>query len=91
MTEQQFVKKVAQNIGILTDDVDVLAQVKARALGVVAYINNGGGNVQIATASEYEMLCVSLGVADILIQKMPEYSPGFIAMANQLQLVEKKV
>lgn len=86
MTEQEFVKRIARNIGILSEDADVLEQVKIRAMGVIGYINNGGGCVSIDTVNDYELLCISLGVADILIQKMPEYSPGFVAMATQIQL-----
>lgn len=86
MTTDEFVKKVAANIGIISDDPDVLAQVGIRALGVIGYINGGGGNVTIETITDYELLCVSLGTADILVQKLPQYSPGFMAMAMQLQL-----
>lgn len=86
MTEAELVERVAKTIGILTDDDDVLEQVKMRMYGTIGYINGGGGHLNISELSDYEILCISLGVADLLVQKLPDYSPGFAAMASQLML-----
>lgn len=86
MTKAEFIKRVALNTGYTTDNENVLATVETRAMGVMEFINKGGGRLSIETLTDYEILCISLGVADMLNQQGAEYSPGFIAMSQQLQL-----
>ncbi|MGN1090571.1 MAG: hypothetical protein ACI4Q6_09255 [Huintestinicola sp.] len=90
MTEAEFIKKVMKNIGITTTDDDVLAQIRARALTVADIINRGGADINILEATETEILCISLGVQDLL-DKKPEYSEGFLGLMHTLQSTAKAV
>lgn len=86
MTENEFLEGVRTAAGIITDDSDVLNQLRIKTLAVMHYINHGGGNITIENATEYEIQAIALGVNDLLNQNGCEFSEGFEAMASQIQL-----
>ena len=86
MTEERFLELVRAAAGIITDDDDVITQLRIKTLAVMHYINRGGGNISPETATEYEIQAIALGVNDLLNQNGCEYSEGFKAMAAQIQL-----
>ena len=86
MTEERFLELVRAAAGIITDDDDVITQLRIKTLAVMHYINRGGGNISPETATEYEIQAIALGVNDLLNQNGCEYSEGFKAMAEQIQL-----
>ena len=86
MTENEFFEKVRIAAGIITDDSDVTNQLKIKTIAVMHYINHGGGNISPENATEYEIQSIALGVNDLLNQNGSEFSKGFKAMAEQIQL-----
>ena len=86
MTEERFLELVRAAAGIITDDDDVITQLRIKTLAVMHYINRGGGNISPETATEYEIQSIALGVNDLLNQNGCEYSEGFKAMAAKIQL-----
>ena len=86
MTEEDFLREVRSAAGIITEDNDVINQLRIKALAVMRYINNGGGNITPENATEYEIQAIALGVNDLLNQNGSEFSEGFKAMAAQIQL-----
>lgn len=86
MTEREFLEEIKSAAGIITDDPDINNQLRIKSLAVMHYINNGGGNITLENATEYEIQCIALGVNDLLNQNGCEYSEGFKAMASQIQL-----
>ena len=86
MTEEDFLREVRSAAGIITEDNDVINQLRIKTLAVMRYINNGGGNITPENATEYEIQAIALGVNDLLNQNGSEFSEGFKAMAAQIQL-----
>lgn len=86
MTEREFLEEIKSAAGIITDDPDINNQLRIKSLAVMHYINNGGGNITLENATEYEIQAIALGVNDLLNQNGSEFSKGFKAMAAQIQL-----
>ena len=86
MTAERIVEGVKESLGIISDDTDVNNQIRGKAIAVMHYINNGGGNITPENATEYEIECIARGVNDLLNQNGGGFSPGFEAMAAQIQL-----
>ena len=86
MTEEDFLREVRSAAGIITEDNDIINQLRIKTLAVMHYINNGGGNITPENATEYEIQAIALGVNDLLNQNGSEFSEGFKAMAAQIQL-----
>ncbi|MBS7389816.1 MAG: hypothetical protein KIG33_05715 [Oscillospiraceae bacterium] len=86
MTEEDFLREVRSAAGIITEDNDVINQLRIKALAVMRYINNGGGNITPENATEYEIQTIANGVNDLLNQNGGGFSEGFEAMAQQIQL-----
>lgn len=86
MTEEDFLREVRSAAGIITEDNDVINQLRIKTLAVMRYINNGGGNITPENATEYEIQTIANGVNDLLNQNGGGFSPGFEAMAAQIQL-----
>ena len=86
MTAERIVEGVKESLGIISDDTDINNQIRGKAIAVMNYINNGGGNITPENATEYEILAIALGVNDLLNQNGSEFSEGFKAMAAQIQL-----
>lgn len=90
MTEKEFIKSVAVNIGVLTDNEDILHQIGTRAKGVMEFMNGGGADITLENITDHELLCIALGTSDMLNQIDAKYSEGFLSMAAQIQLRGKK-
>ena len=86
MTAERIVEGVKESLGIISDDTDINNQIRGKAIDVMNYINNGGGNIKPENATEYEIQAIALGVNDLLNQNGSEFSEGFKAMAAQIQL-----
>lgn len=86
MTAERIVEGVKESLGIISDDTDVNNQIRGKAIAVMNYINNGGGNITPENATEYEIEAIALGVNDLLNQNGGGFSEGFKAMAAQIQL-----
>ena len=86
MTAERIVEGVKEFLGIISDDTDINNQIRGKAIAVMNYINNGGGNITPENATEYEIECIARGVNDLLNQNGGGFSPGFEAMAAQIQL-----
>ena len=86
MTAERIVEGVKESLGIISDDTDINNQIRGKAIDVMNYINNGGGNITPENATEYEIQAIALGVNDLLNQNGSEFSEGFKAMAAQIQL-----
>ena len=86
MTAERIVEGVKESLGIISDDTDINNQIRGKAIAVMNYINNGGGNITSENATEYEIQAIALGVNDLLNQNGSEFSEGLKAMAAQIQL-----
>ena len=86
MTAERIVEGVKKFLGIISDDTDVNNQIRGKAIAVMNYINNGGGNITLENATEYEIATIAIGVNDLLNQNGGGFSDGFEAMAQQIQL-----
>ena len=86
MTAERIVEGVKKILGIISDDTDVNNQIRGKAIAVMNYINNGGGNITLENATEYEIATIAIGVNDLLNQNGGGFSDGFEAMAQQIQL-----
>ena len=86
MTAERIVEGVKESLGIISDDTDVNNQIRGKAIAVMNYINNGGGNITPENATEYEIEAIARGVNDLLNQNGSGFSKGFEAMAAQIQL-----
>ena len=86
MTAERIVEGVKKILGIISDDTDVNNQIRGKAIAVMNYINNGGGNITLENATEYETAPTAIGVNDLLNQNGGGFSKGFEAMAAQIQL-----
>ena len=45
MTAERIVEGVKESLGIISDDTDINNQIRGKAIAVMHYINNGGGNI----------------------------------------------
>ena len=86
MTAERIVEGVKESLGIISDDTDINNQIRGKAIAVMNYINNGGGNITFENATEYEIATIAIGVNDLLNQNGGGFSEGFEAMAQQIQL-----
>ena len=86
MTAERIVEGVKKSLGIISDDTDINNQIRGKAIAVMNYINNGGGNITPENATEYEIEAIARGVNDLLNQNGGGFSKGFEAMAAQIQL-----
>ena len=86
MTAERIVEGVKESLGIISDDTDVNNQIRGKAIAVMNYINNGGGNITPENVTEYEIGAIALGVKDLLNQNGDGFSKGFETMAQQIQL-----
>ena len=86
MTAERIVEGVKESLGIISDATALNNQIGGKAIALMHYINNGGGNITPENATEYEIQAIALGVNDLLNQNGSEFSEGFKAMTAQIQL-----
>ena len=83
--EEEILTFVLADLGITTEDEEVIRNIKGKIRAVKQYLINGG--LQIKEDSKEEVFaCISIGVNDLLNNKSVDtkFSPAFKMLAMQI-------
>ena len=83
--EEEILTFVLADLGITTEDEEVIRNIKGKIRAVKQYLINGG--LQIKEDSKEEgFACISIGVNDLLNNKSGDtkFSPAFKMLAMQI-------
>lgn len=83
--EEEILNFVLSDLGITTDDEDILRNINGKIRAVKQYLINGG--LKIKEESKEEVYaCISIGVNDLLNNKSGDtkFSPAFKMLAMQI-------
>ena len=76
---------VLTDLGITTDDEEVIANIRGKVKAVKLFLTNAGAKI-CEEVTEDVISCISIGVNDLLNNKAGEtkFSPAFNMMAMQI-------
>lgn len=88
-TIDDLTKKILNYLSIVTDDVDVITNIKLKIATVKEYLISGGASQlkgDTAELKENAIACIAIGVNDLLNNKAGDtkFSPAFNILAMQI-------
>lgn len=83
--DDTLIKCVMTDLGIISEDEDVIRSIGQKVKAVKIYLINGGAKIEEDLDDEV-ISCISIGVNDLLNNKAGEtkFSPAFNMLAMQL-------
>lgn len=83
--DEELIKSVMSDLGIMSEDEEVVRSISQKVKAVKRYLINGGAKIE--ESYDYEVIsCISIGVNDLLNNKSGEtkFSPAFNILAMQI-------
>lgn len=83
--DEELIKSVMSDLGIMSEDEEVVRSIGQKVKAVKRYLINGGAKIDERYDDEV-ISCISIGVNDLLNNKSGEtkFSPAFNILAMQI-------
>lgn len=83
--DEELIKSVMSDLGIMSEDEEVVRSISQKVKAVKRYLINGGAKIEGSYDDEV-ISCISIGVNDLLNNKSGEtkFSPAFNMLAMQI-------